>query len=66
MPKTKIKLKHCPFCKGEARISGLDVFWVFCTNAYGTGKGECPVFPSTTVYPTKEAAAEAWNRRSKL
>ena len=59
----KIKLKPCPFCGGEATITMYPI-------AYSIGYAvECMNFrcpnpdPTSICYLTKEAAAEAWNRR---
>ena len=56
----EIKLKHCPFCGGEASLSHLPRwgYWVECENM------ECYLMPTTVSFPTAEEAVDAWNRRS--
>lgn len=59
---SKIKLKPCPFCGGEAfcYVSGRiepempDMFWVRCKN--------CDVV--TKSYTTREKAIKKWNTRA--
>ncbi len=48
-------LKPCPFCGGEAKVSGGNsIFWTECP------KTKCMAAPS---FNTPEAAAEWWNTR---
>ena len=57
MPKkTNIELKPCPFCDGEAKITGFEHFCE--TRAYCSDCGS-----STRNYKTEEEAANAWNNR---
>lgn len=54
-------LESCPFC-GEKPKLKEHILWkhnyvVHCTNDF------CGVEPCTKLYPKKEQAIEAWNRR---
>ena len=48
------RLKPCPFCGGEARVTGYKSFWIVCK--------EC--LSESTVFDTKNEAIKAWNRRT--
>lgn len=50
------ELKACPFCGGEAAVTGR---W----REYAIECVECPTM--TTYYKTPEEAVEAWNRRAE-
>ena len=56
---TEAKLKHCPFCQGEARVTGsesigaINYYYLYCVDC-GARTGE---------YATKKSAIEAWNKR---
>ena len=54
------KLKPCPFCGSQAKMVGAHrgAWLVIC---HGT---KCPVSPGTTVLPTEQRAATAWNTRA--
>lgn len=57
MEENEIELKPCPFCGGEARFAGGEVFdWVSCTSCRAESRCEC----------SKVEAAEAWNRRADV
>lgn len=49
------KLKPCPFCGGEAELTGFDApeYWVWCPNCKA----------STDAHTGKMNAIEAWNTR---
>ena len=60
-----MKLKSCPLCGGETTTFAGDIdmygnlmYGVMCKNT------ACCMIPSK--YPSKEAAAEAWNRRTPI
>lgn len=51
------KLKHCPFCGGEAHIEDnafTDAFFVMCERCHTT----------SDVYSTKDEVISAWNTRT--
>ena len=56
---SKEKLKSCPFCGGEARVTGseslgsVNYYYVYCT--------ECNT--CTDEYAGRQSAIEAWNKR---
>lgn len=60
-----IKLKHCPFCGGEANydelhlVSGEVKQLVMCSNM-----NICGVRPQTALWKTRLEAAVEWNRRA--
>lgn len=51
------ELKPCPFCGGEAELTGFDApeFWVWCPNCKA----------STDAHTGKQSAIEAWNIRAE-
>lgn len=54
-----MKLKPCPFCGGEAKLTVfLGKLCVACTNCLGA------IVPSVGM--TKKEAIEAWNRREPI
>ena len=57
------KHKTCPFCGGAAtecshKNKSSTLYGVFC------GNEDCPVQPSTALYPSKKGASKAWNKRA--
>ena len=65
---TEIKLKPCPHCGSEATIATIEIYPIVgsTVNLY---KVRCMNFrcpnpdPTLICHLTKEAAAEAWNKR---
>ena len=60
---SKIKLKRCPFCGGEAtlcKIKDADLWLVKCWN-----RG-CEMRPRTDEKETKEEAITIWNTRKPM
>lgn len=58
----EIKLKPCPFCGGEARISKSgSLCIVMCADA----KGDCPVKPWVGRYGSEADVIDDWNRRAE-
>lgn len=55
-----IKLKRCPFCGGEAKLTKIESTGEFCV---GCCNGGCGVIPNTWTYKTKTEAVNAWNTR---
>lgn len=49
------KIKPCPFCGGDANITGEDYFWGICLDCGAEGP----------PHETKTTATESWNRRVK-
>lgn len=51
------ELKPCPFCGGEAELTGFDApeYWVWCPNCKA----------STDAHTCKGGAIEAWNTRAE-
>lgn len=51
------ELKPCPFCGGEAELTGFDApeVWVWCPNCKA----------STDAHTCKGGAIEAWNTRAE-
>lgn len=51
------ELKPCPFCGGEAELTGFDApeFWVWCPNCKA----------STDAHTCKGGAIDAWNTRAE-
>ena len=49
------ELKPCPFCGGEAELTGFEApeYWVWCPNCKA----------STDAHTCKQPAIEAWNTR---
>ncbi len=68
---SKIKLKPCPFCGGEAIAfkckvwstednRDVEKWFARCINLLS----ECDIVPETCEHDTEDEAAEAWNRRA--
>lgn len=60
--------KHCPFCGGHSIcVESKDDIWVTPTqsNAYNIGCPDCGVWYDY-LFPTAEAAIEAWNLRADV
>lgn len=59
---SEVKLKPCPFCGGEAKISTYDwgysvkEYWIYCHSC------DC----ASGSYHSKEEAIETWNRRKPM
>ncbi|MBR1604450.1 MAG: Lar family restriction alleviation protein [Synergistaceae bacterium] len=55
MNESEVKLKHCPFCGGAAKIGSTthNFYSVYCVDCNG----------QADFFNTKQDAAEAWNRR---
>ena len=59
----EIKLKPCPFCGAEAKISKekqyrANPYYVICINT------ECDCYAMTQRFATPYLAMKAWNRRA--
>ena len=59
------KLKHCPFCGGEAELfeikgvgNDMLAYMVGCTES------NCEIRPSVQKEPDKEGTIKLWNRRA--
>ena len=52
-----IKLLPCPFCGGEAELTGFEApeYWVWCPNCKA----------STDAHTGKQSAINAWNTRAE-
>ena len=55
-----IKLKRCPFCGGEAKLTKIEFFNLFIAECRN---GNCEVMPTTCSYNTEIEAIAAWNTR---
>lgn len=66
---SKIVLKKCPFCGGEAEVTftGTSIQHPYVRCRFGNLKEpKCPMAHYVTYdYDTVKQAVEAWNRRAK-